>query len=126
VDSSVWIRYFRPVRPVNLEKAIDFADAVTCLPVLQEVLQGFSDEDRFRAVRQRMAFLPLLENPMSESLYQEAVNLYRLARRSGFTPRSGVDCLIAACAIRQSIPVLHWDRDFDSLAKISPLKVERL
>ena len=47
--------------------------------------------------------------------------LYRAARRAGLTVRSSVDCLIAACAIRHGFTVLHRDRDFPVLAKISPL-----
>jgi len=43
------------------------------------------------------------------------------ARRSGFTVRSGVDCLIAACALRHGLMVLHHDRDFDALARVSSL-----
>ena len=43
------------------------------------------------------------------------------ARRAGLTVRSSVDCLIAACAIRHSLTVLHHDRDFDLLAKVSAL-----
>jgi hypothetical protein len=35
--------------------------------------------------------------------------------------RSGVDCLIAACAIRHGLTVLHRDRDYPVLAKVSPL-----
>ncbi|HSS38271.1 MAG TPA: PIN domain-containing protein [Polyangia bacterium] len=36
--------------------------------------------------------------------------------------RSSVDCLIAACAIRHELEVLHRDRDFDALATIAPLR----
>jgi predicted nucleic acid-binding protein len=45
-----------------------------------------------------------------------------LARRTGLTIRSSVDCLIAACALRNDLTILHRDRDFRSLAKISGLK----
>lgn len=34
---------------------------------------------------------------------------------------SGVDYLIAACAIRNSLTVLHRDRDYDALAEIASL-----
>jgi predicted nucleic acid-binding protein len=40
--------------------------------------------------------------------------------------RSGVDCLIGACAMRNSLTVAHHDRDFDALAKIAPLEVRRI
>ena len=36
--------------------------------------------------------------------------------------RSSVDCLIAVCAIRNDLTLLHHDRDFDQLARIAPLR----
>ena len=44
------------------------------------------------------------------------------ARRTGVTVRSSVDCLIAVCAIRNDLTLLHHDRDFDQLARIAPLR----
>jgi predicted nucleic acid-binding protein len=37
-----------------------------------------------------------------------------------------VDCLIAACALRHALTVLHVDRDFDLIARVAPLKQRRL
>jgi predicted nucleic acid-binding protein len=54
-------------------------------------------------------------------VYYEAVDLYRAARRAGITIRSSVDCLIAACALRHDLTVLHRDRDYAALARICPL-----
>ena len=34
-----------------------------------------------------------------------------------------VDCLIAAVAIRNDVPVLHQDADFDVLARCTTLRV---
>ncbi|MCE9581620.1 MAG: PIN domain-containing protein [Planctomycetes bacterium] len=48
------------------------------------------------------------------------------ARRQGVTVRSSVDCLIAACALRHQLTVLHRDRDFHRLAKVSPLRQRKL
>jgi predicted nucleic acid-binding protein len=42
------------------------------------------------------------------------------------TVRSGVDCLIAACALRNGLTVAHCDRDFDLLAQVSPLAVRSI
>ena len=33
-----------------------------------------------------------------------------------------VDCLIAACALRHGLTVVHVDRDFDLIARVSPLQ----
>ena len=46
-----------------------------------------------------MRALPAVESPLSVGVVEEAVGLYRTARRQGVTVRSSVDCLIAACAL---------------------------
>jgi predicted nucleic acid-binding protein len=122
VDTSIWIEVFRARRPLDLEAIVDFDDIATCLPVLQEVLQGFREEQAYRRAREAMFSLPIVESPLAESVFSEAVDLYRLARRTGRTVRSSVDCLIASCAIRHDLEVLHRDRDFSVLASISPLR----
>ena len=125
VDTSVWIATFRKVRPLDLDALVGFDEVVTCLPVIQEVLQGFRDEVPFRRARAAMFALPRVESPMGAELFDEAVELDRSARRSGLTVRSTVDCLIAACAIRHGPEVLHIDRDFTALARVSPLRQRR-
>jgi predicted nucleic acid-binding protein len=122
VDSSVWIQVFRAAAPLDLERAVPLDQVVTCLPVVQEVLQGFRDEAAFRTARDAMFALPTLETPIRAELVEEAVGLFRAARRAGLTVRSSVDCLIAAAAIRHDIEVLHADRDFTHLARVSPLR----
>jgi predicted nucleic acid-binding protein len=56
-------------------------------------------------------------------VFDRAIHLYRTARRAGYTVRSGADCLIAACALRHRLTVLHHDRDYDVLARVSALDV---
>jgi predicted nucleic acid-binding protein len=70
-----------------------------------------------------MMALPIVESPLGFAVVEEAANLYRAARRAGLTVRSSVDCLIAACAIRHDLEVLHRDRDFDALARVASLQV---
>ena len=126
VDTSVWIEVFaRPAR-IRLESAAHLEEIVTCLPVMQEVLQGFRDERAFRTARDAMHALPMVEAPLETAVFDEAVDLYRLARRIGITVGSSVDCLIAVCAIRNDLTLLHHDRDFDRIARISPLRSRHL
>jgi predicted nucleic acid-binding protein len=99
---------------------------VTCLPVIQEILQGFRDERAFTLARDAMLSLPIVESPLKTGVFVEAANLYRAARRAGLTVRSNIDCLIAACAIRNGLTVLHNDRDFDLIARISVLESKRI
>ena len=121
VDTSVWIEVFKKQRGLDLQSVVQFDEIVTCLPVIQEVLQGFDDERAFRTAREAMYSIPIVESPLERGVFDEAVNLFRIARRGGHTVRSGVDCVIAACAIRHHLTVVHRDRDFDSLALVSPL-----
>jgi predicted nucleic acid-binding protein len=121
VDTSAWIELFRRPPGLTVER-LDIDRAVTCLPVIQEVLQGFSDERAFRAARVAMYSLPCVESPLSAAVVEEAVDIYRRARRAGVTVRSSVDCLIAACAIRHHLTVVHCDRDYTAIAKIAPVK----
>lgn len=122
VDTSVWIAVFRRKRPLDLAAVVDFDDVVTCLPVVQEVLQGFGDERAYRLARQAMYNLPTVDAPMEQTVFDTATDLYRSARRAGITVRSSVDCLIAASATRHGLEVLHRDRDFAALAKVSALR----
>ena len=126
VDTSVWIEVFRKPARVRLDRIVDFDDVVTCLPVVQEVLQGFRDERAFLTAREAMYALPLVASPLTRPVFDHAIEIYRAARRAGITIRSGVDCLIAACAISQSLAVLHHDRDFDLIAKVSSLESRRM
>ena len=122
VDTSIWIEVFRARRPLDLEAEADFDELVTCLPVVQEVLQGFRDESAYRRARDAILAFPIVESQLGSDVFSEAVGLYRTARRSGRTVRSSVDCLLAACAIRHDLEVLHRDRDFALLSEVSALR----
>ena len=121
VDTSIWIAVFRKKAAFRIEDAVEFDEIATCLPVIQEVLQGFREERAYQIARDAMTALPIVESPLEESLFIEAAELYRSARRQGLTIRSSVDCLVAACALRNNLPVLHMDRDFEVLSRVSTL-----
>ena len=96
LDSSVWIASFQRRAPIDLNAVVDLDDVVTCLPVVQEVLQGFHDEGAFRVAQISLLSFPVVESPLGQNVFLDAVTLYRSARRAGVTVRSSVDCLIAA------------------------------
>jgi hypothetical protein len=125
VDTSAWIEVFRRRPRVTLEQvAGDLDRVVTCLPIIQEVLQGFDDERAFRIAHTAMWALPRVESPLTSEVVDAAVDLYRRARRTGLTVRSSVDCLIAVCASRHHLRVVHRDRDFPLLASVVPFEQE--
>jgi predicted nucleic acid-binding protein len=126
VDTSVWIEAFRRGSPLRLDALVDLDDVVTCAPVVQEVIQGFDEDRAFRLAREAMLAFPILEDPMSVNVYEHAAELFRRGRRLGRTIRSGVDCVIAACALRHDAELLHCDRDFDRIASYTPLRARAI
>lgn len=122
VDTSVWVELFRRGSGLDLEAAVDLDEIVTCLPIVQEVLQGFDDPRAYEVARDALLAFPVVESPLAAEVFDQAIDLYRVARRAGVTVRSSVDCLIAACALRNSLTVLHADRDFTNLARVSTLR----
>ena len=92
----------------------------TCGPVVMEVSAGaMADPAAIQDWLGLFVYLPLIE----ESDFVTAGELYRRCRSKGVIIRSQVDCLIAAVAIRNEAVLLHCDRDFDHLAKVSPLRI---
>lgn len=109
-----------------LERHVKFEQIVTCGPVVQEVLQGIDDPTVYRTMRNTFIEMPKIEDPLSFEVFLEASHMYRLLRAKGFTIRSPNDCLIAACAIRNRVPLLHADRDYDVIARFTMLQAVSL
>jgi hypothetical protein len=126
LDTSAWIELFRRPPRLDLERLGGLDEVVTCLPVIQEVLQGFRDERAFRTAREALFALQVVDSPLPRERFEEAAELFRAARRAGLTVRSGVDCLIAASARRHGLTVVHRDRDYSALARVSNLAERNL
>jgi len=62
-----------------------------------------------------------VSDPLPLNTFLEAARIYSLGRRQGLTIRSSTDCLIAAIAIENNVPVWHADRDFSAIARLTPL-----
>ena len=127
VDTSVWIELFRG-RPhpavAVLEALIERrADIAITEVVLMEALAGAPSVDALTRIRAQLVGLPILR---LEGLadFEEAALLYRTCRSAGHTFRNQIDCLIAIPAIHHGASILHNDRDFDTIARHSALKLE--
>lgn len=55
--------------------------------------------------------------------YERAAAIHRRCRVRGETVRNMTDCLIAAVAIREDVPILALDRDFEVIARHTPLRL---
>jgi predicted nucleic acid-binding protein len=122
-DTSVWIDALRGHRTravALLQHALRHGERVAITDiVLTEILQGLADREVPR-VTERLDALPLLRLESLEDFRRSAA-LYRAARAAGRTVRSTTDCLIASVCIREGVPLLHADRDFDTIAEVSEL-----
>ncbi|HJX63659.1 MAG TPA: hypothetical protein VJ860_06865 [Polyangia bacterium] len=74
LDTSVWIQVFRQHNPVDLESVVSFEEVVVCLPVIQEILQGFRDEQAFRVARDSLLAIPCVESPLDQNLFLDAAD----------------------------------------------------
>jgi predicted nucleic acid-binding protein len=125
VDTSVWIELLNGKLGLKLTEA-DLLDFVTCGPILQEVLQGLRDDPATESLRESLLALPVLSDPVPIALFLAAAEIYRLGRAKGYTIRSSTDCLIAAIAIENGVPVWHKDRDFEAVARYTSLRTRRM
>ncbi|MFA5863536.1 MAG: PIN domain-containing protein [Phycisphaerae bacterium] len=121
VDTSFWIELLGPTGKywVSDENLLCFA---TCPPVVQEVFQGLKGDPHSGQFRVSFLALPCLTNPVPLSCFIEAADIYATGRRKGYTIRSSVDCLIAAIALQNGVPILHHDRDFSAIASFTGLR----
>jgi len=127
VDTSAWIEYLRD-RPGPAADAVDAlirsGEMATTDAVVLEVLVGPTNEEAANRLADLLALGTLLhqESPVD---VEGGAAIYRACRRNGFTPRSSLDCVIAAVAIRNDVPVLHRDRDFDVIARHTALRIHQ-
>ena len=121
-DTSAWVEFVRDTGSAacNLLDAALEGDVAICDAVKMEVLAGARGERHVRALRRMLDRAVMLNTIPTD--YDHAASIYRSCRRRGDTPRSLVDCLIAAIAVRAGIPILHADRDFAVIARHSPLE----
>lgn len=125
IDTSAWVEFLRDTGSeacVEVDRLLAL-DVATCDAVRMEVLAGARDEANVRDLRGLLARATTL--PTGPADYESAATLYRACRRQGATVRKLVDCLIAAVAIREGVPVLHHDVDFDQLARCTELSLHR-
>ena len=92
----------------------------TCDAVRMELLAGARSERHLDDLRRMLERAEVISTGPTN--YDRAASIYRACRRIGETPRSLVDCLIAAVAIQAGTPVLHADRDFTMIARVSRLE----
>jgi predicted nucleic acid-binding protein len=121
VDTSVWISLLKQNTRAwrDADRILNF---VTCGPIIQELFQGFREDPRAVVLRKDILAIPRISDPVDTPTFLEAAEIYRQGRQRGYTIRSSIDCLIAAIAIKNNVPVWHRDRDYSAIAKFTSLR----
>ena len=126
VDTSAWIKLLRnhesPVRRTLHQLLEQEADLAVTEVVVAELLAGATSESHRDALRSRLLAFPVLSLRGLRG-FEQAADLHRTARSRGVTVRRLADCLVAAPCIAAQATLLHADRDFDELSRVSDLRI---
>lgn len=124
VDTSVWIDYLKEKENAAVNQFMKLLDdktpfAITSV-IYQEILQGASAQQDFHSLVEYLSTIRFVY-PIDPVLsYQAAAKLYFDCRKAGITLRSTIDCLIVQIAIENKLILLHNDKDFSRIQKITP------
>jgi predicted nucleic acid-binding protein len=91
-------------------------------PVLFEVLRSARPEEA-RLLEAQFATLPTLPTPAD--LWQRAIALGQACRQVGRTVVS-LDLLVAAVALHHNAVLVSFDANFEAIASVSELRLQRL
>jgi len=122
-DTSALSRLTNPTVGGRLEPLLESGLVARCTPTDLEA--GFSSHSprTHRAMRELRSAWPSVE--MDQSVLDRAVEVQdALAERSQQSGAKIADLLIAAAAEAAGLVVLHYDHDFDLIAKVSNQPVE--
>jgi predicted nucleic acid-binding protein len=119
VDTSAWIEYFRGGLPRIVKKVdqclaqdlVGIGDLVYC-----EVLQGIRSTRERGEVSSLLLSLPQFEM-VGFSVAEKSAANYRLLRSKGVTVRKTIDVLIGTFCAEHGFKIVHYDSDFDLMAK---------
>ena len=124
LDNSAFVRLASPA--LKQRRAHEIADALeqrrlgVCLPFLLEAgYSARSAADHDELLRELMT-LPMVHT--DTAVEQRAVDAQRQLARAGHHRLPPVDLIVAALADRHGVGVLHYDRDFDTLAAKTDLR----
>lgn len=126
LDTSLWIDFTRTRSPVALKQCIApyVLDPAAHLaePVRFEVLRAARPEEA-RLLEAQFDTLPMLPTPAD--LWQQAINLGQACRQIGRTVLS-LDLLVASVALHHNAMLVSFDADFEAIALVSELRLQRL
>lgn len=124
VDTAVWADWFRGIDSSQVDRltlAIERHDVGLVPAVLTEVLQGFRADADLERARSLLVQLPVLA--LDVEGHVAAARLFRRLRSRGVTVRGTIDCIIAQTCIAAGVELLSIGRDFEVIARHTPLRL---
>ncbi len=118
VDSTIWVAAERG--RIRFEDVIPEDEIVAACPAIaHEVLRGAQSGKQYQLALEVLRKTEMFDSPTPYERFVEAAAIYRRCRKGGITAQA-IDCLIAACAIANRLPLLHQDGDFELIARCVP------
>ncbi len=122
LDNSAWARRTHPAVRKRVAGLLEANDVGVCLPFLLEA--GYSARSAIDHER-LIGDLSLLRRVEIDAEVESlALGAQRRLARAGHHRLPPSDLVIAACAHRSGAGVLHYDRDYDLIAKQTDLSFE--
>jgi predicted nucleic acid-binding protein len=126
VDTSAWIEWLRAtgsdvhlhLRTLLRRRATLAVTEIVVAEVLAGMPGGAVHAMRTHLLRFRLLRLRGLSD------FEAAAGLYRACGDAGEPVRQLTDCLVAVPVIEAGARLLHADRDFEKLARHTPLQIE--
>ena len=124
-DSSAWVSHFtgQGHRASAAISELLRAHRVAVNEVIRvELLTGAKDEAQYAELDDALRGLHLL--PITGAVWGRAERLrFELRRKGHVVPVA--DALIASCALLYDCELLHADRHFDLIARLTPLRIHQ-
>lgn len=89
VDTSVWVEILRGRSRDRFAEATAGDIVVSCLPVMQEVLQGFDIDAAYHVAVAAFADIAILEDPLTRPVFDDAIS--DLPRRAQGSDHDSLD-----------------------------------
>ena len=123
IDKSALARMPDARVQARLVPILEAGEAATCEIIDLEILYSTRNADEHRRTRRRRA-LAYRHVPISEAMFQRAIEVQGLLARRGRHRVPIPDLIIAAAAEQAGMVLLHYDADFDRIAAVTGQAVE--
>ena len=123
VDKSALARMPMPAVRDRLAPIIEAGEAATCAIIDLEVLFSARNLEEHQRIRERRR-LAYDQVPLTQHIFDRAIAIQALLARRAQHRVPIPDLIVAAAAEEASLTVLHYDGDFDQIAKVTGQPVE--